>query len=342
MIYALTEELVKRGHNVTLFASGDSLTSAKLVSVIPKSLREANISDPYGTNHWAMLNIGLAYKMQDEFDIIHDHNTFFSLPTAILAHTPVVFTIHGAINIENRKLLETLNNPHNPAFVTISKSQAHPLPDLNYAGNVYHGLEMQTYPFAKENEGYLLYVGRISEQKGVHSAIDVAEALNMRLIIAAKIDKPDMEYFKRRIEPKLSNQIRWIGEVDQEERNTLMSRAYCFLHPVTWREPFGLALIEAMACGCPVIAFNRGSIPEIIKHGKTGYIVEDTVEMIDYVPQIKNISRTFTRKNALKYFSATRMAEEYEKIYERLVQNFKIVSHTNGHTLASPQRKSIG
>lgn len=322
IIYALTEELVKRGHEVTLFASGDSLTSAKLVSIFPKGLREAGIKDPYGANHWTMLNIGNAYKNQHKFDIIHDHNVYFSLPTALLAEKPVVMTLHGAVNINNRRYLEELNNNKNPFFVSISHSQTVPLPDLNYVGNVYHGLDMQSYPFSSESDDYLLFVGRISPEKGVDQAIEVAEFLNKRLIIAAKVDPADYSYFEEKIKPHLSNQIRWIGEVDQEERNRLMSRAYAFLHPVTWREPFGLALIEAMGCGCPVLAYRRGSIPEIVKHGKTGFIVEDVGEMIEYIPKVKSIKREYCRKYALNYFNAKRMTDEYEDVYEKVVEKF--------------------
>lgn len=324
VVYALTEELVKRGHDVTLYATGDSLTSAKLISVYPKSLRESNIMDPYGANYWSMLNIGLSFSQQSNFDIIHDHNPYLSLPTALLTHTPVLHTLHGAFDVQNRKLFQTLNNSYNPYFVTVSKSQSKPLPNLNYAGNVYHGLEMHTYPFSKEDDGYLLFVGRISPEKGVIHAIDAAEALNMRLIIAAKLDSAEKEYFEAYIKPRLTNQIRWVGEVDQEERNTLMSNAYCLLHPVEWREPFGLVLIEAMACGCPVIAFNRGSIPEIIKHGKTGFIVEDTPEMIEYIPHVKNLSKNYTRKYVQKYFNAVRMTDDYERIYEKIISEVHV------------------
>ncbi len=327
MIHALTEELVKRGHDVTLFATSDSLISAKLVSVFPRGLREANIKDPYGANYWTMLNIGNVYKRQHEFDIIHDHNVNFSLPTAILAETPVVMTLHGAVNINNRRYLEGLNNNKNPFFVSISHAQTTPLPNLNYAGNVHHGLDIQGYPFSSESDDYLLFVGRISPEKGVDQAIEAAEFLNKRLIIAAKVDPSDYFYFKKQIEPRLSDQIRWVGEVDQEERNRLMSRAYAFLHPVSWREPFGLTLIEAMACGCPVIGFRRGSIPEIVKHGKTGFVVEDTGEMIEYIPKVGSIKRDVCRKYALNYFNAQRMTDEYEEIYEKVIEKFQMAKN---------------
>lgn len=329
MIYALTEELVKRGHDVTLFANGDSQTSAKLVSVYPRPLREARIREVYGPNPWTMLNIGLAYQMQDQFDIIHDHYIDISLPTANLSKTPVVMTLHGAFNANSRKLYRTLNNIH---FVTISRSQAIPVPDINYAGNVYNGLNMRKYPFSKNDEGYLLFVGRICMDKGVHYAIEVAQYFDLPLIIAAKLEsiEQDMQYFREFIEPKLSDQIRWVGEVDETQRNELMSKALCFLHPITWREPFGLTLIEAMACGTPVVAFKRGSIPEVVKDGKTGFVVEDIEEMIEALSNINKIDRTYCREYATSKFSAERMTDDYEEIYYKVLAQAKLEGKVNG------------
>lgn len=317
VIYALTEELVHRGHDVTLFATGDSLTSAKLVSVFPRSLRESGIADPYGLSPQRLLNIGIAYQRQDEFDIIHDHNWLISIPTANLSKTPVVMTIHGAFDVNNRQLFEAHKQIN---YVTISKSQSIPVPSLNYAGIVYNGYNMESYPFSEENDGYLLWVGRICMDKGTHFAIDVAQYLNLPLIMAAKLDPCDQSYFNEYVKPRLSEQIRWIGEVGDEERNHLMSRAMCFLHPVTWREPFGMTLIEAMACGCPVIAFKRGSSSEIIKNGKTGFVVEDVDEMIVMVSQIGKIQRSYCRQYALENFNARRMAQGYETIYQKVIE----------------------
>jgi glycosyltransferase involved in cell wall biosynthesis len=178
---------------------------------------------------------------------------------------------------------------------------------------------MEHYPFGEKGGDYLLYVGRIAMEKGVHFAIEVAEQLDLPLIIAAKVDVSDQPYFRAYIEPRLSDRIQWIGEVEEEERNKLMAGAKCFLHPVTWREPFGLTLIEAMACGSPVVAFNRGSIPEIIKTGVTGYVVEDTESMIDAVDGIGAIDRKACREHALKNFSAQKMTDGYEAIYKKLV-----------------------
>jgi glycosyltransferase involved in cell wall biosynthesis len=316
VVSALTEELVRRGHEVTLFASGDSITKAKLKSVYPRSLREARLQDIYGLNYWTLLNIGLAYNMQDEFDIIHDHTIPVSLPTGNLAETPVVATMHGPFNPDNKTIFRSLLRPN---IVTISNSQAFTVPDINHLGTVYNGLPMDNYPFGEEPEDYLLFIGRISVEKGVHLAIKVAQELDMKLIIAAKLDKVDEPYYKLYIEDHLSDRIRWIGEVDERERNELMCKALCMLHPVTWREPFGLTLIEAMACGCPVVAINLGSIPEIIKTGETGYVVEDVETMIEAVGNIGKISRSACRVHALKNFSDKKMADGYELLYNRIL-----------------------
>lgn len=316
VVWALTEELVKRGHEVTLFASGDSITKAKLESVYPRGLREAHLRDVYGTNHWTLLNFGLTYELQDDFDIIHDHLGPISLPTANIASTPVVMTMHGAFNAENRKLFEILRNPH---IVTISQSQLYPIPNIHHIGTVYNGLPMEDYPFSDDTDGYLLCVGRMSMEKGIHFAIEVAQQLDKKLIIAAKLENIDRPYFREYVEPRLSDRIQWIGEVTEEERNRLMSRALCLLHPVTWREPFGLVIIEAMACGCPVVGFNRGSIPELIKTGETGYVVEDIEGMIDAVLNIETIDRAACRERVLANFTAGRMADGYEAIYKRVL-----------------------
>lgn len=316
VIHALTEELVRRGHEVTLFASGDSKTSAILKSVYPRALREAKLKDIYGNNIWSIANIATAYDLQDDFDIIHDHTGYLSLPAANLSKTPVVMTMHGPFTPEVRQIFDRFRKPH---LVTISNSQSFPAPALNYAGTVYNGLEMEDYPFSDTHDGYLLFVGRISMEKGVHHAIEVAQQLNMKLIIAAKLEQVDRPYFLEHIEPFLNEDIQWIGEVTESERNHLMSKAACFLHPVTWREPFGLTLIEAMACGCPVVAFDKGSIPEIINNGKTGFVVQDVEAMIDALKNIDTIDRHACRDYALATFSAKKMADGYEEIYRKIL-----------------------
>lgn len=316
VVHTLTEELVKRGHDVTLFASGDSQTSAKLVSVYPRNLREAKVKDLYGTNVWNLLNLGTVYNRQNEFDIIHDHNGYMSSVVANFSDTPTVITMHGPIIPEIRRLHEVMRKPH---VVTISESQRSFAPNLNHAGTVYNGINFDGFPFSEEHDGYLLFVGRISLEKGVHFAVETAYQLNLPLIIAAKVEGVDRGYFEEYIEPRLSDQIRWIGEVDTKTRNELMSRAMCFLHPVTWPEPFGLTLVEAMACGSPVVAFNQGSIPEVIKDGHTGFVVKNLQEMIQAVQKISTIRRSDCRDYALETFNEKQMADGYEKVYYEIL-----------------------
>lgn len=317
IVYTLTEELVKRGHQVTLFASGDSQTSANLFSVYPRSLREAKMPNLYGNNELTLLNIGAVYRRQEEFDIIHDHNAPTSLPAANMAKTPTVVTIHGPISSISRRVYRQSTNVH---LVAISKAQILHAPDVEIEAVIHHGLDFSNYPFSKNPDNFLLFVGRLSLDKGPHFAIAAAQDLDLPLIMAAKLDSIDLDYYRSYIEPKLSDEgIRWIGEVGEDERNRLMSKALCVLHPATFREPFGLTLIESLACGAPVIGFNKGSVQEIIKNGKNGFIVEDTEEMIDAVEQIKTIDRSYCRSYALQHFSAQKMADEYENLYYKIL-----------------------
>lgn len=317
VVYELTVELVKRGHDVTLFASGDSQTSARLVSAVPRSLRSAGIDNRAdGTSALTMLNIGLAYQMQEEFDIIHDHTHVVGLPAANLATTPVVMTLHDPVFDNYKPLLETLTNP---AIVTISHEQAKPAPKMNNIGTVYNGLSMDHYPFSATHQGYLLFCGTFRPQKGAHSAIKVAKKLNMPLILAGKLDDWQLSYFKKEIEPHLSDTIHYIGEVNEKERNNLMKNALCLLHPIEWLEPFGLVLIEAMACGCPIIAFNRGSSPEIIRNGISGYVVNTIDEMVEAVQKVESVNRAVCREYVLQNFNAQRMTDGYERMYRKVI-----------------------
>lgn len=319
VVYALTEELVNKGHDVTLFASRDSITSARLVATTTKSARELHKGRYYETQVRTLAHVGYAYRMQSEFDIIHDHCGINSLPLAVNAKTPVVMTIHGAFNKKNMHIYKTLDNPFNPHFVSVSRRQQDVLPNLNYAGTVYNGLNMESYPFSTKTDGYLLFVGRILKEKGVHNAIEAAKRLKLPLIIAAKLDPLNKGYFSKYIKPNLNGHIKWIGEVTENERNKLMSKAICLLHPVIWEEPFGLTLIEAMATGCPVVAFNKGSIPEIVRHKKSGYVVETVDEVVNAVRNIKKISREYCRDYALDNFNARKMTSSYEFLYTKIL-----------------------
>lgn len=315
VVSALTEELVKRGHDVTLFASGDSITAAKLFPIFPKNLRESKI-DAFQENSVKLMGIGMPYQHQYEFDIIHDHNLPFSIPAANLSRVPVVATLHGPIDPGNQELYENLNNPY---IVSISDAQVPKNSKMNYVTTIYHGFDMKKYPFSELNENYLLYVGRIAPKKGLHHAIYVAKKLNKKLIIAAKLDPVHNEYYKKEIKPHLSSQIQWIGEATEWERNLLMSKCLAFLHPACWEEPFGLTMIEALACGAPVVAFKRGSIPELIKNGKNGYVVETADEMANAIKQIDQIDRRFCRRYALNNFNVEKMTDEYETVYKAIL-----------------------
>lgn len=316
VVSVLTEGLVARGHEVTLFASGDSTTSAKLSAVCDQALRQAGISDDRTRNGLSLMHIGHAYQHAHEFDIIHDHCGVFSMPTAQICATPVVQTMHGAFFNHNRALFRELNRPFT---VTISQDQAKAADSLHSLGTIYNGLPLDSYPFSATQDGYLLYVGRITPLKGTHIAVRVAKAAGMPLVLAAKLEPKEEEFFAREVEPYLNDHIRWIGEVTESERNQLMSKAYAFMHPGLWREPFGLTLIEAMACGCPVIAFNRGSIPEIIEHGRSGFIVNSLNHMVRTLPDVKKLDRAYCRTYAIEHFGADRMVSEYEKLYQRIL-----------------------
>ena len=316
IVSALTEELVARGHDVTLFASGDSVTKAKLRSVYPVGLREAGFEDRYGLNPWTLLHIGTAYDLQHDFDIIHDHTAPLSMPTAHLATTPVVATMHTRFTDEKLPLFQRLTRPH---IVTLSQNHAQSAIAINHAGTVYNGLAIEQYPFSDTPEPYLLYVGSISMNKGTHFAAEAAEKLGMRLVIAAKLESADKEYFNTLVKPHLSDQIQWIGEVNEKERNGLMSKAFCFLHTITWREPFGLTMIEAMACGSPVIAFDQGSSAEIVRHGETGFVVKDVAGIVSAMADIPRIDRGHCREYALTNFNVKKMTDAYEALYKKII-----------------------
>jgi glycosyltransferase involved in cell wall biosynthesis len=317
VISAITEGLVERGHDVTLFATGDAQTSAKLVATYPRALREDFPIPSVKRMIWGLRHGAIAYAMQDQFDIIHDHMGVFNAGMANLSKVPVVMTLHGAFTPESISVFESVENPY---LVSISDAQRKPAPDLNYLATVYNGLQMNHYPFSQTHDGYLLFVGRICEEKSPHFAIEVAKRLNLPLILAAKVEEgPSREYFEKYVKPYLTDTIRWVGEVDEEERNKLFSRALCSLHPVSWPEPFGLTLIEAMACGTPVVAFRQGSIPEVIKDGTTGFVVDNVNEMTDAVAKVAMINRADCRRHALSSFSQDRMVDHYELLYQALL-----------------------
>lgn len=333
IVSILTEELVNRGHSVTLFASGDSTTDAQLYPTYPRSLRAAMPDDVQGRVLASLLHLGKAYEMAQYFDVIHDHTGHFGVAFANSCNKPVVMTMHGAFNEQNIKMYTALTNPH---LVTISHNQRLSAPGLNHLATVYNGVSLERFPFSEKHDGYLLYVGRICPEKGTHLAIEVAQKLKMKLIIAAKLDYEKFgDYFEQKVRPHLSDEITWIGEVSEPQRNELYANAYCFLHPVTWPEPFGLTLVEAMACGCPVVAFEQGSIPEVISHEETGYVVHTVDEMVEAVQRISNIDRKKCREHAITNFNEQRMVNNYESLYRALVEQ---TLHTHTQWLSTNNR----
>lgn len=343
VISALTEELVKRGHDVTLLASGNSKTSAKLLATVPESLNKSRIKDPFGLNEQTLYHISYAYQQQHDYDIIHDHLSPLSIPTAGLAQTPTVITLHNSFSENNKKLYQQAKNLN---LVTISYAQAKLMPQVQPT-TIYNGLSMEDYPFSNRSQNYLLFVGRISMEKGVHFAIEAAKRVHMPIILAAKLNKEDQDYFNQFVKPHLSKNIRWIGEVDEKKRNTLMKKALATLHPVTWPEPFGLSMIESMACGTPVIGFAQGSIPEVIKPGVSGYIVNNVSEMVSAIKKIPTINRYHTRNYALNNFNAKHMADAYEAYYYEVIykknaaEDKRIIGTTSSYVssqLSAPEK----
>ncbi|HSW96593.1 MAG TPA: glycosyltransferase family 4 protein [Candidatus Saccharimonadales bacterium] len=313
---SLTEELVARGHEVTLFASGDSQTKARLRSIIDKPLREPrDVRTIYN-----MLNFSLAYSQQNEFDVVHDHTIDLSLPLAQNATIPVVVTLHTGITKDRKKLYQAF--PH-PTYIPISKAQVREHPDLHFAAPIYNGLNLQESPFGEnpDREEFLLFVGRIDAKKGVHLAITAAKEAGMPLKIAAKLDPlPECQaYYETFVKPALDGrQTEWLGEVNEYDRNQLMSKAKAVIHPNTWNEPFGLVVIEAMACGAPVVGANKGALPEIIIDGETGYIVNNLEDMGKALKDIDKINRRRCREHVLVNFSAEQMTDHYEELYYQL------------------------
>lgn len=316
IIFYLTEELEKRGHEVTLFASGDSITSAKLFPVHDKALRLDPCIENYYPYH--MLEMGMVYEQAKEFDIIHSHTDYITFPFTQLVSTPTLLTLHGRLNIPD--IQELYSHYRNCNFVSISNAQRKFMPDLNWLDTIYHGYPIEIFPFCQEPEDYLVFVGRISSEKGPIDAIQIARKLQMKLIMIAKVDPEDKAYYEQKVKPLITPPlIEFVGEKTEQERNEIVKKAKAFIFPLDWPEPFGLVLIESLACGTPVITRNRGSIPEIIVHGKTGFICETVDEMAEAVRNIGSIDRMTCRRHVEQNFSISRMVTKYESIYKQLI-----------------------
>ena len=280
VVHLLTEGLVARGHDVTLFASGDSETLARLSFVYGRAP-----SEKIATHGHIEIIHGLeAYSQAREFDVIHDHDGLASRAMGVLVHrlvgTPVVATLHGPADPLTQEILSSMR--HGLRFIAISEYQRGGLPELPFVATIPNAIDIDRHPFSAEKDDYLLFIGRMIADKGAHTAIEVARRLESRLILAGKLnEEAEHEYFAEAVEPFLSDRIYFRGEVDLETKDELYRRARCTLFPIQWPEPFGLVMIESLAAGTPVIAFRRGSVPEVIEHGRTGFIVDDVDEMVD-------------------------------------------------------------
>jgi glycosyltransferase involved in cell wall biosynthesis len=314
----LTEALVDLGHDVTLFASGDSVTSAKLEAAWPRALRlDPTIRDPLAPH---VLLLERVRRIAHEFDVLHFHLDYLPFPLFSTLDTPFVTTLHGRLDLpELQPVFESF--PDAPV-VSISNSQRQPLPQANWLSTIYHGLpENLLTPQTDRKPEYLAFLGRICPEKRVDTAIKIAAQSGLPLKIAAKIDKVDREYFKSEIEPLLSQaHVEFIGEIDESQKPAFLSGAKALLFPIDWSEPFGLVMIESMACGTPVIAFNRGSVPEVIDNGLTGYIVEDVQSAVAALQNIDSLSREAIRAQFERRFSSKTMARNYLDSYAALIE----------------------
>jgi len=311
----LTEELVAQGHDVTLFASGDSVTSAKLEPVWPRALRlDPAIRDPIAPH---MLLMEAVRRRADEFDVLHFHMDYWPFSLFGRQRTPFVTTMHGRLDLsELQPIFDTFPNA---PLVSISDAQRRPLPQARYVSTVHHGLPANLHTPQPGPKDYLAFLGRIAPEKGPDRAIRIARACGIPLKIAAKVDRTDQVYFDTIIRPMLDGGgVELIGEINDAQKPDFLSGAMALLMPIDWPEPFGLVMIEAMACGTPVIAFNRGSVPEIIEDGASGYIVEDETSAISAVNRLSKLSRTTVRQRFDARFTARRMAEDYVDIYRSL------------------------
>jgi glycosyltransferase involved in cell wall biosynthesis len=316
VVYSLTEELVALGHDVTLFASGDSVTSAALAPMRDQALR----LDPR-VRDWIAYYIRmmeLVCQRADEFDVLHFHTDYFPLSLFSRQRTPFVTTLHGRLDLLEFKLVyETF--PEAP-FVSISDHQRRPIPSLNWVRTVHHGIPARLLTPQPVRQRYFAFLGRISPEKGADKAIRITAEAGVPLKIAAKIDAADQAYWDNEIAPLVarSPHVEFIGEINDAQKPAFLSGAHALLFPIDWPEPFGLVMIEAMACGTPIIAFNRGSVPEVIDHGLTGFIVPDEAAAVAAIGNLDKLDRKAVRAQFDRRFTARRMAEDYLSVYEEL------------------------
>ncbi len=332
VVHWLTEELVALGHEVTLFASGDSHTSGRLDAMWPKALRlDGSVRDPNAL-HMVMLERVRRKCDSDEFDFLHFHLDYY--PFSLFSRQPIPFltTLHGRLDLpEHQPVFDTFASI---PVVSISNAQRRPVPHARWLRTIHHGLPERLLTPRPVKPHYLAVLGRIAPEKGVDRAINIAIRCGIPLKIAAKVDRADEDYYNERIRPMMNHPlVEYIGEISDREKSDFLSGAIGLLVPIDWPEPFGLVMIEAMACGTPVVAFNRGSVPEVVEDGRTGFVVEDETSAVAVIDRLETLDRAVIRKAFEARFTARRMAlnylETYRELMNTLTPRIKLVSSVN-------------
>ena len=316
----LAEELIRQGHEVTLFASGDSVTRARLVAACQRSLRlDKHCIDQMA---YQILMLERVFQRAAEFDIVHFHVDYLHFPLSRRQPITHVTTLHGRLDIPD--LVPLYWEFRDMPVISISNEQREPLPWANWQATVYHGVPTSLYQFRSEPGSYLAFLGRISPEKRVDRAIKIAKQAQIPLKIAAKVDPVDKDYFENAVKPLLRHPlVEFVGEIGDGEKDEFLGNAYALLLPIDWPEPFGLVMIEAMACGTPVIARRRGAVPEVMEEGHTSFIVRNLEEAVEAVRRVPELNRKRCREFFEKRFTATRMAHDYLRVYERLIRRRK-------------------
>jgi glycosyltransferase involved in cell wall biosynthesis len=334
----LTEELVELGHEVTLFASGDSVTSAELEPMWPTALRlDGSVRDP---NALHMSMIEHVCRRAKEFDLLHFHLDYYPFSVMSRQSTPFLTTLHGRLDLpEHHPVFSTFSTI---PIVSISNAQRRPVPNAHWVGTVNHGMPKDLLRPVAAEPSYLAFLGRISPEKRVDRAIHIAERCGLPLKIAAKVDVVDHDYFEETIRPLLAKpHVEFLGEISDAQKSDFLSRAVALIVPIDWPEPFGLVMIEAMACGTPVIAFNRGAAPEVIEDGVTGFVVEDETSAVGALRHVLRLSRAGVRQRFEERFTARRMAKDYLELYRNLLGATALhprIASVSGVRLSPPHR----
>ncbi len=330
VIYNLITELVSRGHDVTLFGTGDSNVPCKLVSIFPSALRSTapystHLSSREGAKYYG-ISLTLSELQNRAFDIVHNHNGWRLLLFHQFIHNPLITTLHMPTNLQHQQI--GYQSSSDLEYVSISNNQRKGAPKLQYKATVYNGIDLSLYSYLDVHDDYLLFLARFSPDKGAKEAIEIAKKAGRRLLLATKeidrqVDSADWQYFES-CKPMIDgSQIVLLGELDLETKVKYLQQAYALLAPIQWDEPFGLYAVEAMACGTPVIGVSRGSFPEIIRHGETGFLGKTVEELASYVPQISGLARLKCRRWVEERFSKEKMADGYLKVYERILGDKK-------------------